>query len=171
MTCELNKLNPLDVLKMSSNHYPGGVEALAARIGMSPAVLRNKLSHGVTTHHLNYPEQVSAILDCLLEARVEDWDAPLHAFAYRHGFMLVKIPDADCECTSEELATLVCKLMTRVGEVTQSISQAFADDMQVSSREFKKFDLDVKAALTAVSSLREKMRGVHEVGMRRGLVR
>lgn len=171
MTCELNKLNPLDVLKLSCNHYPGGVEALSARIGMSTAVLRNKLSHGVSTHHITYPDQVSAILDCLEEARVTDWDAPVHAFAYRHGFMLVKIPQADSEMTSEELAILVCKMMSEIGDVAKAISQAFANDTQVSSREFDAFDLAVKDAMTAVTALREKMRDIHEDGVRRGLVR
>lgn len=171
MTIELNKLNPLDALKLACNHYPGGVEALAARIGMSTAVMRNKLSQAVTTHHLNYPDQVSDILDCLRDAKVGNWDATLHAFAYRHGCMLVKIPQGECEFTSNELAELVCKLMTEVGQVAQSISQAFADDMQVSSREFARFDIEVQEALTAISALREKMREVHEDGKRRGLVR
>lgn len=171
MTCELNKLNPLDVLKLSCNHYPGGVEALSARIGMSTAVLRNKLSHGVSTHHITYPDQVSAILDCLEEAKVTDWDAPVHAFAYRHGFMLVKIPQADSEVTSDELAELICRLMSEVGQVAQSIAVAFADDMQVSSKEFDRFEVDVKDTLTAIVELREKMRDIHDDGVRRGLVR
>ncbi len=171
MTCELNKLNPLDVLKLSCNHYPGGVEALSARIGMSTAVLRNKLSHGVTTHHITYPDQVSAILDCLEEAKVADWDAPVHAFAYRHGFMLLKIPQADSEITGDELAELVCRLMSKVGQVAKSIAEAFANDTQVSTREFANFDAEVKEALTAIVSLREKMRDIHDDGVRRGLVR
>lgn len=95
MTCALNKLNPLDALKLACNDYPGGVEALAMRIGMVPGVLRNKLSHDVSTHHINYPDQVSNILDCLREAKVDHWDAPLQAFAYRHErasrFVLVSV--------------------------------------------------------------------------------
>lgn len=171
MTSELNRLNPLDALKLACNHYPGGVEALALRIGIVPGVLRNKLSGAVASHHINYPDQVSDILDCLCEAKVDQWDAPLHAFAYRHGCMLVKIPQGVCEFTSNELAELVCRLMAEVGQVAQSISQAFADDMHVSSREFARFDIEVQEALTAISALREKMREVHEDGKRRGLVR
>lgn len=171
MTCALNKLNPLDALKLACNDYPGGVEALAMRIGMVPGVLRNKLSHDVSTHHINYPDQFSNILDCLREAKVDHWDAPLQAFAYRHGFLLIKIPPADSDVTSNELADLVCKLMAEVGQVAQAISQAFADDMQVSSREFMRFDAEVQEALAATSALREKMREMHEDGKRRGLVR
>ncbi|CAH1387045.1 phage regulatory CII family protein [Candidatus Nitrotoga sp. M5] len=170
MTCALNKLNPLDVLKLSCSHYPGGVEALAARLGMSAAVLRNKLSGGVSTHHLNYPEQVSGILDCLKEAHVPDWDAPAHAFAYRHGFMLVKIPDASSTVTSDELALLICKMMSEVGDIARVIAQSLADDQQVSSAEFNKIDVEVKEALTAIALLREKMHEIHNDGVHRGLV-
>lgn len=171
MTCELNKLNPLDSLKLSCNHYPGGVEALSARVGMNTAVLRNKLSHGVSTHHVNYPDQVSSILDCLQEAKVDAWDATIHAFAYRHGFVLVDIPRADSGFTSDELATIVCKLISQIGEVAKSISRAFANDTQVSSREFVRFDSEVKEALTVIAVLREKMREIHDDGVMRGLVR
>lgn len=171
MTCELSKLNPLDALKLSCNNYPGGVEALSVRIGMSTAVLRNKLSHGVATHHINFPDQVSIILDCLQDAKVDSWDAPLHAFAYRHGYVLVNIPQAESDFTSEELASMVCKLMSQIGEVAKSIHHAFANDTQVSSREFAQFDIEVREALTVIAALREKMREIHDDGVMRGLVR
>lgn len=171
MTSQLNKLNPLDALKLSCNDYPGGVEALAARLGMSVPVLRNKLSHGVATHHVHYPDQISLILDYLQDAKVTDWDASIHAFAYRFGFILVQVPSTDSEVSSDDLALLLCKMMSEIGDVARAISQAFANDTQVSSREFERFDIEVREAMTVITTLREKMREVHEDGKRRGLVR
>jgi hypothetical protein len=49
-------MNITDAAHKTVKDYPGGSEALAVRIGMSAAVLRNKVNPNNTTHHLTLAE-------------------------------------------------------------------------------------------------------------------
>jgi len=49
-------MNTIDAAYHTVHDYPGGAEALAPRMGMSAAVLRNKVNPNNTTHHLTYAE-------------------------------------------------------------------------------------------------------------------
>ena len=49
MTRRYSDTNQHDALYKVARAYPGGLEALAARMGMSVNVLRNKLAPGIDT--------------------------------------------------------------------------------------------------------------------------
>jgi hypothetical protein len=49
-------VNITDAAYAVAHDYPGGTESLAPRLGMSGAVLRNKVNPNNTTHHLTLAE-------------------------------------------------------------------------------------------------------------------
>ena len=76
-------MNITTAADLTVHEYPGGSPALAAVIGMSPAVLRNKVNPNNTTHHLTLVE-ASEIMG------VTGNDSVLHALAAEHGYTLSK---------------------------------------------------------------------------------
>lgn len=81
-------MNILDVAKRTVLAYPGSYAGMAAAMGMSPNVLRNKLSRTNDTHHLSLLE-AREICEHAAEANVPDAHALLRAFASDFGFQLV----------------------------------------------------------------------------------
>lgn len=72
-----------DAAYLIAHHYPGGVAALAARMGVNPGVLQNKLNPNNDTHHLRLDESV-------LLQQVAGNAAVLHAMAQQLGFTCVR---------------------------------------------------------------------------------
>lgn len=76
-----------DAAYLIAHHYPGGVAALAARMGVNPGVLQNKLNPNNDTHHLRLDESV-------LLQQVAGSPAILHAMAQQLGFTCVRATPA-----------------------------------------------------------------------------
>lgn len=74
-------MNIIDAAHKTVHAYPGGSESLGPRIGMSPAVLRNKVNPNNTTHHLTLVE-ADEIMSVTGDFRI------LHALASQHGYLL-----------------------------------------------------------------------------------
>lgn len=68
-----------DALYHTVHSYPGGVTALAERLGMSPNTLTHKVNVNNTTHHL-HPKEVVAVMHQSGNA------AALHAMAAQLGY-------------------------------------------------------------------------------------
>lgn len=77
-------MNIIDAAHALVHDYPGGSESLAPRLGMSAAVLRNKVNPNNQTHHLSLNEAVKAT-DVANDERV------LEAWAAERGSAVVKI--------------------------------------------------------------------------------
>jgi hypothetical protein len=86
MTHRYTQMNPLDALYTAARAYPGGIEALAHRMGVSVAVLRNKLAPHVNTHHVTLAE-ASLIIEFLREAKCDEALLPLQALNWQHGLI------------------------------------------------------------------------------------
>lgn len=82
-------MNILDVAKRTVLAYPGSYAGMAAAMGVSANVLRNKLSRTNDTHHLSLLE-AREICEHAAEANVPDPYALLRCFAADFGFQLVK---------------------------------------------------------------------------------
>ena len=76
-----------DAAHLIGHHYPGGVAALAARMGMVPGVLHNELNPNNETHHLRLDESV-------LLQQVSGSAAILHAMAQQLGYTCVRATPA-----------------------------------------------------------------------------
>lgn len=170
MACELKALHHLDALYRSCKAYPGGVEALAARLAIKPSTLYSKLRQRIDTHRVGFSEELSEILFCLAEAQVPDWQAPVHALAWRHGMLAVDLP-AQVLGSNEELAVLICDTVRRQGDAVAMIGRALADDNLINSRELDDIERGMEQALTAIAALRVRVRALHLDAKDRGLVR
>lgn len=155
MTQEYSDMNQHDALYKVARNYPGGVEALSKRLGMSSAVLYSKLRPGVDTHHVSY-EQVSEIVECLVEARVPDALQPLHALNWRHGLVAFEMPDPSDQ-DDEGLIHSICKSVQEFGQMTSSVSGALADG-NITGKELEEIEREFSHAFGAMTELRERIR-------------
>ena len=76
-----------DAARLIAHHYPGGVAALAARMGTNAGTLQHKLNPSNQSHHLRLDESV-------LMQQVAGNAAILHAMAQQLGFTCVRATPA-----------------------------------------------------------------------------
>lgn len=170
MPLRLNQMHPLDALYQACRAYPGGIEALAVRVGKSPAILYNKLRQQVATHHVGYDDELSELLFCMDEAGVKGWADTLHAFCWRHHHLAVSIPPVS-DAPTDELTAMILEAVADQGKVAESISDALANDRQVDSAEFREIEKRISKTMTDLSELLERIRQMHTEAKEKGLVR
>jgi hypothetical protein len=157
VTYRYSDINQHDALYKAARKYPGGIEALAPRMGLTPPVLYNKLRPGVETHHTAF-EEVSEVIELLQEANKHDAaELPIQAFNWRHGYVGVKLPDTE-HVSNGELLKMICKVMSEEGEVATAISTALSDDW-ISPPEQEKIELSIRRAVQGLLELEKR---VHE---------
>ena len=83
LTWSARGMDVLDAAYHTAHSFPGGVPALAPRMGISPNVLASKLNVGSDTHHLSL-RQAQTLMD------VTGNDAILRAMADHRGFDVVR---------------------------------------------------------------------------------
>jgi hypothetical protein len=155
-------VNIQDAAYNTVHDYRGGSESLAPRLGMSAAVLRNKVNPNNSTHHLTLAEADE------LMAKANDHRI-LHAMNAKHGFAVVEVGDE----AGEGAATLLSAVLhanAAEGSFDARLEEALADG-RISPRELSELtDLAIKqqaamtrlvAKLAAVSaSQRPELRAV-----------
>ena len=155
MTHKYLDMNQHDALYKVARAYPGGVEALATRMGISANVLRNKLAPTIATHYPSF-EEVSAIVELCQSAGVADAHLPLHALLVRHGMAAFVVPQPDC-VGSDDLSQTVCRVMSQVGAVAAAVSTALMDG-KVSADEADLIEREFHGALSALGEWRARLR-------------
>ena len=110
-------MNLIDAAHATVRSYPGGSESLGPRIGMSPAVLRNKVNPNNTTHHLTLAE-ADAIMGVSGDHRM------LHALAAEHGYTLQRI---DAPAAGNMIGAVLAAAAAK-GDLAEIISEALADN-------------------------------------------
>ncbi|WP_188379590.1 phage regulatory CII family protein [Oxalicibacterium faecigallinarum] len=148
-------MNQHDALYKAARNYPGGVEALAKRMGISAAVLYSKLRPGCDTHHVSF-EQVSEITDHLVEARVPNALQALQALTWRHGMVAISLPPLS-EQETDCLVQSICKSVVEFGHLTSAVSEAMADG-KICGKEWDEIDREFSHAIGALTELRERIR-------------
>lgn len=166
MTCKLEKLHPLDALYRSCRAYPGGIEALAARMGKRASVMYSELRRQVETHRVGYDEELSEILFCLAEAGVQDWAATLHAFAWRHGHLVVPVPQG--VNVDEQLTTQICSSVKEHADAIAAIGASLANDDRIDDEELSRIERETEEAMSALAGLRELAREKHAASRKNG---
>ena len=157
MTCRYDNINQHDALYIAARAYPGSVEALALRMHVAPGTLRKKLMPDVDTHHANF-EEVSAIIELLEGAKVEQAFLPLHAFCWRHGHVAVRLPQPDID--SDALLKQVVEIMSGDGALAGLVNGALGD-RQVNATELADIEKQIERCMTALVGLRDKSRAKH----------
>lgn len=158
MTCQYNNINQHDALYNAARAYPGGIEALAQRMHISPNVLRNKLRPAIDTHHANF-EEVSVIVELLEEAKVDIAFLPLHAFCWRHNHVALQLPSGDVD--ADDLLKQVVEIMSSDGALAGDINKALAGDHKIDGRELVTIEERLEGCIGNLVALRNKVRAKH----------
>lgn len=155
MTCKYSEINQHDALYMIARAYPGGIEALAQRMGRTVPVMYNKFRPGITTHHASF-EDVTEAIELCVQAGVEDAILPAKAFAWRLGYVLMPVPQIDGP-PNEDLAQQVCKTVKEFGEVASCIYTSLSTNNDITQAELDKFELEFQEATSAMFELRARV--------------
>jgi hypothetical protein len=155
VTLRYSEMNQHDALYLKARAYPGGIEALAQRMGKTPAVLYNKLRPGIHTHAVNF-EEVSEILELCTDAGVDDPLHPLQAMNWRHGLVAFVLPNIECH-SDEDLSQIILGVMQEAGEVAKVISDALRD-RKINSEELDGIENEFQRLLSAVGLLRSRIK-------------
>jgi len=160
MTCRYTEINQHDALYIAARAYPGGIEALALRMGMQSHVLYKKLRPAVDTHHVNY-EEVSEIVEHLEAAGKQEMaDLALQAFNWRHARVTVRLPDVQAD--AGELFQQVLEIMREEGVLASHINEALKGDNLISDSELQTIEKDLQQSIEALLVLRNKVRAKHD---------
>jgi hypothetical protein len=146
-------MNIIDAAYQTVHDYPGGSESLAPRIGMSPAVLRNKVNPNNDTHHLTVRE-ANTIMAFTKDYRM------LHALSAEHGFVLQKTEDAAAEGT---VFQLLLRANAAEGDLDKELNDALADG-RLTQNELKRVLAKNMAQASAQMALMRKLCEIVEQG-------
>jgi len=146
-------MNITTAADLTVHDYKGGSEALGAVIGMSPAVLRNKVNPNNTTHHLTLAE-ADRIVRMTGDVRI------LAAFAHGNGYLLVKAPDS---CGDSDISVLeqVASLMVAHGTFGREVYDALADG-GVDQEEVARVTAAGGVVMEAVANVASRLGGMAE---------
>lgn len=146
-------MNITTAADLTVHDYKGGSESLGAVIGMSPAVLRNKVNPNNTTHHLTLAE-ADRIVRMTGDVRI------LAAFAHGNGYLLVKAPES---CGESDMSVLeqVAALMIAHGRFGHEVYDALADG-GVDQQEMQRVDAAGRALMEAVAGVARRLSGMAE---------
>lgn len=134
------------------HEYKGGSESLGPLVGISPAVLRNKVNPNNTTHHLTLAE-ADRLMRMSGDTRI------LKALAHTHGFLLVKAPD---RCTTEsDMSVLehITSLMVAQGQFAREIHESLMDG-GLDPDEMGRIEKLGRDVMTEVAEVKERLRGM-----------
>lgn len=160
MTRRYSDMNQHDALYKISRAYPGGIDTLAQKLGMSANVLRNKLAPGIASHYPSF-EEVSMIISLCQEAGVKEALLPLHAMLGRHGMAGFAVPEPS-EVSRDDLSQTVCRVMSQVGNVAEAVSESLIDKV-ITEHEAELIEREFQGALTALGEWRARIR-LHKEG-------
>lgn len=134
------------------HEFPGGSESLGPMVGMSAAVLRNKVNPNNTTHHLTLAE-ADRLMRMTSDFRI------LSALAHSHGFLLVKAPGS-CQAESDmSVLEQVVGFMVASGVYGQEIHKALSDG-GVDHAELQRIRAAGAGVMTAVGDINTRLEGM-----------
>jgi hypothetical protein len=137
-------MNISDAAYHTAHDFPGGVPALAVRMGMSQNVLQNKVNPSQEHHKLTLAEAVK------LQALTGDMRI-LHAMAAALGH--VALPLADLNTVSDmQLLDDFMHVIRELGEFSQEFQKDWADG-RITPEEFERIKqeaYDVQARMAAL---------------------
>lgn len=134
--------------------YPGGSESLGPRLGMSCAVLRNKVNPRNETHRLALAE-AARITD------ISDDDRILRAWAHQRGYLLVKAPSPDVIDSDMSVLEHVVGLGVAKGEFLRVVNEALSDG-RIDAVEVQAIRRAARILKTEVAEVVERVAGMSD---------
>lgn len=145
-------MNAKDAFHQTVHAYQGGCLALAARLGMSATILRNKANPNNETNVVTIDD-----IDRVM-ALTEDFSV-LHALAETHGFVLTKLE----EQPASDMGVLenVTTIWQRLGDVANEVQKTL-EDGRVEQHEVEAVRRAVFKAFRPMMQLIERLDGMSE---------
>jgi len=147
-------MNTTDAAYHAVHDYPGGSESLGPRVGISPAVLRNKVNPNNETHHLTFAE-AQRVVD------ITDDERMLRAWAHSRGLLLIKAPDGDHSASDMSVLEAVVETGVAHGQFMQSIHTALADG-KVDTKEIEDINQAKRVLQTVAEGVSQRLQGMAE---------
>lgn len=147
-------MNIADAAHITVHDYPGGSESLGPRVGISAAVLRNKVNPNNDTHHLTLKE-ADRLIGITADFRI------LRALAHAHGFLIVKAPDNKRGESDMSVLEQMVGFMVASGAYGQEIQTALADGA-VDRMELERVVRAGQAVMTCVAETNQRLEGMTE---------
>jgi hypothetical protein len=112
-------VNITDAAYAVAHEYPGGTESLGPRVGLSAALLRNKVNPNQSINHLTLAEavRISVITG---DQRI------VQAFARELGLVCLEVPEAE-NCADADVIELMAKTWDTHGAIGREVNETFAD--------------------------------------------
>lgn len=146
-------MSPQDAFYQMVHSAPGGCEALAVRMGMSPAVLRNKANP-------NTPFNKPTLDDVDRGIGITGDLQVLHALAANHKCVVIQVGD-DVSASDMAVLEMVTTVWTTNGEVGAEVNKALADG-RITQQEVELVRDAVKRAERALESVVARLAGMAE---------
>jgi len=134
----------------------GAAATLAAATGISVRQQRMSDCGNINEAPWLKIDEVGHLED--VAARDGNWPQVTRALAIRHGFLLVPLPGGD-EPANEYLK-IIAKLMKEGGEVSSALTNALADDEDVSAEEAAKVLPEVRDLIDAAVGLESRLQSL-----------
>jgi len=144
-------MNIQDAAYNTAHDFPGGVPALAVRMGISPNVLQNKVNPSQEHHKLTLNEAVK------MQAITGDLRM-LHAMADALGCVCIQLPVHD-QAGDMELLDSFMGVVSELGDLSAEFQQSWADG-QITLKEFARIRneaYDVQARLAELLARIERL--------------
>lgn len=140
-------MSVMDAAYRLAHGYPGGIPALAARMGKSANTLQHECNPNTTGHKLG-------LADAALMTALSGDPSIAQALARAARGVFVQLP-TDGSVSDEALLEQFATLVQDFGQVGASMNEALADG-RVTPREFERFASTVDAMCAAAVQLRER---------------
>jgi hypothetical protein len=146
-------VNIIDAAYSVAHDYPGGSESLAPRLGMSGAVLRNKVNPNNTTHHLTLAEalRMSQITG---DVRIAE------AIANELGYTMVQTPRVE-DCCDAAIVELMGEAWSTHGDVGKEICKTL-EDGRVELKEVDRVESRIFKHAQVLFNIAARLRGMAE---------
>lgn len=150
-------MNVLDAAQRIGLEYPGGIEALAARMNKNPTVFRSKLNPNNSTHQL-YLEEAMA----------------MQALTGRHDIAIAMDDELGrssvlCEALDSDvsLVSSIMKTMAEFGDWMRK-AEAAMEDGELTPNELKELEKEYTEMIAEASRMHGKMKAMAGQGGRHG---
>ncbi|MFT4171774.1 MAG: hypothetical protein QM639_04390 [Rhodocyclaceae bacterium] len=156
---ETRKTDAIQALHLDAKAYPGGIAALAERIGRSPGVLHNKFSDADDRYSITDAEA-----DALAKAVFEKTGsrAYIEAKCPIHGGIFVALPEKG-EAADDDVFAAFLRGMRSLGVLAEELTEARADGV-ITPDEFAAINLRARKHIaTIVEALKTLETQVHDI--------